>query len=52
MILDPDHDWEMVSEGHKFTEGPAVDRQGNVFFTDIPNNRIHKISHRWQGQRV
>jgi sugar lactone lactonase YvrE len=34
----------MVSQGHKFTEGPAVDRHGNVFFTDIPNNRIHKIS--------
>jgi gluconolactonase len=25
-----------------FTEGPAVDREGNVFFTDIPNNRIHR----------
>lgn len=43
MILDPESDWEMVSSGHKFTEGPAVDREGNVFFTDIPNNRIHKI---------
>src|SRR5437899_910171 len=42
-ILDPDSGWEMVSQGHKFTEGPAVDRQGNVFFTDIPNNRIHQI---------
>lgn len=27
-----------------FTEGPAVDRQGNLFFTDIPNNRIHRRS--------
>ncbi len=44
-ILDPDHDWQLVSEGHRFTEGPAVDRQGNVYFTDIPNNRIHKIEH-------
>jgi gluconolactonase len=42
-ILDPDSDWQVVSQGHKFTEGPAVDRNGNVFFTDIPNNRIHKI---------
>src|SRR6185369_2295928 len=42
-ILDPDSEWEMVSHGHKFTEGPAVDRDGYVFFTDIPNNRIHKI---------
>jgi len=24
------------------TEGPAVDRQGNLYFTDIPNNRIHR----------
>jgi len=42
-ILDPESDWEIVSQGHKFTEGPAVDRNGNVFFSDIPNNRIHKI---------
>jgi gluconolactonase len=42
-VLDPDKDWELVSEGHKFTEGPAVDGDGNVFFSDIPNNRIHRI---------
>lgn len=27
-----------------FTEGPAVDPQGNVFFSDIQNNRILKLS--------
>jgi gluconolactonase len=27
--------------GFKFTEGPAADAEGNVYFTDIPNNRIH-----------
>ena len=43
LIADPGKDWELVSQGHKLTEGPAVDRDGNVFFTDIPNNRIHKI---------
>lgn len=25
-----------------FTEGPASDSAGNLYFTDIPNNRIHK----------
>ncbi len=29
--------------GFRFTEGPAADREGNVFFTDIPNERIHRI---------
>jgi len=28
----------------KFTEGPAADEKGNVYFTDIPNSRIHKWS--------
>lgn len=31
-----------VQDGFKFTEGPAVNRFGDVFFTDQPNNRIHK----------
>mgnify|MGYP003875352957 CR=1 FL=1 len=37
-------DWELVGSGYRFTEGPAVDKSGQVFFTDIPNNRIHKIA--------
>ncbi len=36
--------WQLVSEGHKFTEGPAVNAKGEVFFTDIPNSRIHRIA--------
>ncbi|GAB3673019.1 SMP-30/gluconolactonase/LRE family protein [Salinisphaera aquimarina] len=30
----------LVSDQFEFTEGPAADRNGNVFFTDQPNNRI------------
>lgn len=29
-----------VATGYTFTEGPAADRDGNVYFTDQPNNRI------------
>ncbi|WP_308461639.1 SMP-30/gluconolactonase/LRE family protein [Hymenobacter sp. NBH84] len=31
---------QLIARQFKFTEGPAVDRQGNVFFTDQPNNTI------------
>jgi gluconolactonase len=44
-FADTSLDWEEVSRGHKFTEGPAVDADGNVFFSDIRNNRIHKVDH-------
>ncbi|HXG13153.1 MAG TPA: SMP-30/gluconolactonase/LRE family protein [Gemmataceae bacterium] len=29
--------------GFTFTEGPAADAEGNVYFTDVRNNRIHKV---------
>lgn len=35
--------WELVGKGYKFTEGPAVDPTGQVFFTDIPESKIYKI---------
>ena len=35
---------KVLSEGYLFTEGPAVDRDGNVYFTDQPNDRIVKFS--------
>ena len=33
---------QKLADGFKFTEGPAVDAAGNVYFTDQPNNRILK----------
>ncbi|UCC96990.1 MAG: SMP-30/gluconolactonase/LRE family protein [Phycisphaerales bacterium] len=43
-IIAPGAQVEKLADGFSFTEGPAVDAQGNVFFTDQPNNRIHKWS--------
>lgn len=31
-----------LAGGFRFTEGPACAPNGDVYFTDIPNNRIHK----------
>ncbi|HEY9004946.1 SMP-30/gluconolactonase/LRE family protein [Ohtaekwangia sp.] len=31
-----------LGSGYSFTEGPAVDKNGNVFFTDQPNDIIYK----------
>ena len=31
-----------VLDGFKFTEGPAWDGKRALYFTDIPNERIHK----------
>jgi len=33
-----------ISNDFTFTEGPAVDSKGDVYFTDQPNNRIMKYS--------
>ncbi|MDJ1498007.1 SMP-30/gluconolactonase/LRE family protein [Cytophagaceae bacterium DM2B3-1] len=33
---------QLVSNQFSFTEGPAVDKKGNVYFTDQPNNKIWK----------
>jgi len=43
-VVAPGAKVQRLADGFKFTEGPAVDAQGNIFFTDIPNNRIHKWS--------
>lgn len=42
-LLIDGEDWKLVSEGHRFTEGPAVNEKGEVYFTDVPNSKIHKI---------
>ncbi len=41
--VDTAQGWTLVSEGHKNTEGPCANAKGEVFFTDGPNQRIHKV---------
>ena len=42
--LAPGAELKLVADGYKFTEGPAADPNGDVYFTDQPNDRILKWS--------
>ncbi|HKK43599.1 MAG TPA: SMP-30/gluconolactonase/LRE family protein [Bacteroidales bacterium] len=39
-IIEPGAVLQKLAGGFSFTEGPSSDMNGNVFFTDQPNNRI------------
>lgn len=43
-IMAPGAILEKLADGFLFTEGPAADAKGNVYFTDQPNDRIMKWS--------
>ena len=43
-IIAKDAKVEKLADGLKFTEGPAVDKNGDIYFTDQPNDRILKWS--------
>src|SRR5688572_28537142 len=39
-LVAPNAQLKILGEGFSFTEGPAVDKKGNIFFTDQPNDKI------------
>jgi gluconolactonase len=43
-LVAPNARLKTLGEGFSFTEGPAVDKKGNIFFTDQPNDKIYKWS--------
>src|SRR6188508_3489382 len=38
----PQGQLHLLEDGFAFTEGPAADRHGNVYFTDQPNDKIYR----------
>jgi len=49
-LIKPGAELKKVADGFTFTEGPAADAEGNVYFTDIPNNRIMKWT--WKDDAI
>ena len=43
-ILIPGEDWKLVGEGYQFTEGPAVNAQGQVFFNDVGAGKTFQVT--------
>ncbi len=42
-ILIPGEGWELVGRGYGFSEGPAANAQGEVYYQDIPNAKTYKV---------
>jgi sugar lactone lactonase YvrE len=43
-LLVDGQNWELVAEGFTFTEGPAVDLAGKVYFSDTFKSKIYRIN--------
>ena len=43
-LLIPGEEWQVAAEGYRFTEGPAVNAKGEVFFNDIPASKSYRIA--------
>jgi sugar lactone lactonase YvrE len=35
--------WQLVGDGYRGADGPAVSATGEMFFTDTPNSRIYRV---------
>ncbi len=42
-LLVPGEGWNVVGEGYQFTEGPAANAKGEVFYCDVPKSVIYKV---------
>jgi sugar lactone lactonase YvrE/enterochelin esterase-like enzyme len=49
-ILLPGEDWRLVGEGYKFTEGPAANARGELFFNDVGDSKTWRVTPDWQAE--
>ncbi len=43
-ILIPEEGWQLVGKDYKFTEGTASNKEGEVFYQDIPTSKTYKVT--------
>jgi sugar lactone lactonase YvrE len=43
-VIIPGQGWELVSENHKFTEGPSASEDGTIYFADGGQSKIYKVT--------
>jgi sugar lactone lactonase YvrE/enterochelin esterase-like enzyme len=43
-ILIPGEEWTLIGEGYQFTEGPAANAAGEVYFNDVRDSKTYKVT--------
>ncbi|MFM8802809.1 MAG: SMP-30/gluconolactonase/LRE family protein [Planctomycetia bacterium] len=49
-ILLPGEDWRLVGAGYAFTEGPAVNARGELFFNDVGSGKTYRVTPDWKAE--
>jgi len=49
-ILLAGEEWRLVGEGYKFTEGPAANARGELFFNDVGNSKTYRVTPEWKAE--
>jgi sugar lactone lactonase YvrE/enterochelin esterase-like enzyme len=49
-ILVPGEDWRLVGEGYGFTEGPAANAKGELFFNDVAAGKTYRVTPDWKAE--
>ena len=49
-ILIPGEDWRLVGEGYTFTEGPAANAEGELFFNDVGGSKTYRVTPEWRPE--
>ncbi len=43
-LVIPGENWELITNGHQYCEGPAIAPNGELYFSDVPSSKIHRVS--------